>query len=216
MASVPANSSSTVCSLAHWFSELWIRGGWIGVDLFFVLSGFLVSGLLFREHQKFGGISAKDFLIRRGFKIYPAFWMLIGVTALLHGLFRHQFNTKATLSELLFLQNYSRGLWPHTWSLAVEEHFYILLLILLLFLSKRSHSFSSVPTVFVVLAVTSLCLRIYESYSIPYSDMTHLFRLICGWILFFAVSSFHTYIITIRLDSSTLLNGIELRHWHWA
>ena len=63
-------------SFGGWFSETWTRGGWIGVDLFFVLSGFLVSGLLFREHQKFGTISAKDFLIRRGFKIYPAFWVL--------------------------------------------------------------------------------------------------------------------------------------------
>jgi len=44
--------------------------GWIGVDLFFVLSGFLISGLLFKEFQKFGAINPKLFLIRRGFKIY--------------------------------------------------------------------------------------------------------------------------------------------------
>jgi peptidoglycan/LPS O-acetylase OafA/YrhL len=56
---------------AHSFTTLWVRGGWIGVDLFFVLSGFLVSGLLFRGHQKFGVLSGKDFLIRRGLKIYP-------------------------------------------------------------------------------------------------------------------------------------------------
>jgi len=45
------------------------RGGWIGVDLFFVLSGFLVSGLLFQEHLKTGEMSPARFLIRRGFKI---------------------------------------------------------------------------------------------------------------------------------------------------
>src|SRR6478609_6217276 len=44
--------------------------GWAGVDLFFVLSGFLVSGLLFREHQHYGDVHAGRFLIRRGFKIY--------------------------------------------------------------------------------------------------------------------------------------------------
>jgi peptidoglycan/LPS O-acetylase OafA/YrhL len=49
--------------------------GWIGVDLFFVLSGFLVSGLLFKEYIKFGNIRPKLFLIRRGFKIYPIYFL---------------------------------------------------------------------------------------------------------------------------------------------
>src|SRR3954462_14107971 len=56
------------------------RGGWVGVDLFFVLSGFLVSGILFRQYQRDGHIRPIQFLIRRGFKIYPAFWALILVT----------------------------------------------------------------------------------------------------------------------------------------
>jgi peptidoglycan/LPS O-acetylase OafA/YrhL len=51
------------------------RMGWIGVDLFFVLSGFLVSGLLFKEYVKFGDIKPKLFLIRRGFKIYPIYFL---------------------------------------------------------------------------------------------------------------------------------------------
>ncbi len=51
------------------------KGGWIGVDLFFVLSGFLIASLLFKEHKASGSIDLKRFLIRRGFKIYPAFWI---------------------------------------------------------------------------------------------------------------------------------------------
>jgi peptidoglycan/LPS O-acetylase OafA/YrhL len=55
----------------------WMNVGWAGVDLFFVLSGFLISGLLFNEYQKTGEISLKRFYLRRGFKIYPAFWAML-------------------------------------------------------------------------------------------------------------------------------------------
>lgn len=50
-----------------------VQGGWIGVDLFFVLSGYLVAGLIFKEWQQTGHFNACRFLIRRGLKIYPAF-----------------------------------------------------------------------------------------------------------------------------------------------
>lgn len=149
----------------HFVSSGWHRGGWVGVDLFFVLSGFLVSGLLFREHGNFGVIAAKQFLIRRGFKIYPAFWVFMAVTVaeafLLHG----RFHPKAVLSELLFVQNYAFPHWNHTWSLAVEEHFYILLLLLLLFLGTRdsSNPFRSVPKIFAVIGIFSLSGRLLTS-----------------------------------------------------
>lgn len=51
--------------------------GWVGVDLFFVLSGFLVSGLLFGEYKKTGGIDFPRFFVRRGLKIYPLFYLII-------------------------------------------------------------------------------------------------------------------------------------------
>src|SRR5689334_20467843 len=67
----------------HYLTIYTATMGWIGVDLFFVLSGFLVSGLLFAEYQKFGNIDTKRFLIRRGFKIYPAFYFSVFVTLFL-------------------------------------------------------------------------------------------------------------------------------------
>jgi peptidoglycan/LPS O-acetylase OafA/YrhL len=54
--------------------------GYVGVDMFFVLSGFLISGLLYREYQKRGAISFKRFFIRRGLKIYPACLVMLLVT----------------------------------------------------------------------------------------------------------------------------------------
>lgn len=110
--------------------DTWIRGGWVGVDLFFVLSGFLVSGLLFTDYRKRGKLPVGRFYIRRGWKIYPPFLVLIGVTAL-KDIVRGKFWSRPYVAELLFLQNYMGGRWGHTWSLAVEEHFYLVLPILL-------------------------------------------------------------------------------------
>lgn len=100
--------------------------GWIGVDLFFVLSGFLVSGLLFKEYQRFGNIHPKRFLIRRGFKIYPIYFLFY-IPYLIPILISGDLNVRGLLSDLLFVQNYLWG-WGYayiaSWSLAVEEHFY--------------------------------------------------------------------------------------------
>jgi peptidoglycan/LPS O-acetylase OafA/YrhL len=53
------------------YYALWGRVGWIGVDLFFVLSGFLISGLLFQEYKRTGMIDFWRFMFRRGLKIWP-------------------------------------------------------------------------------------------------------------------------------------------------
>ncbi len=100
--------------------------GWIGVDLFFVLSGYLVSGLLFREYLKFGNIKPGRFLIRRGFKIYPIYYIFF-LLYLSRVIAHHHFNIVGCLSDILFVQNYVWGLGfaiPPSWSLAIEEHFY--------------------------------------------------------------------------------------------
>lgn len=103
--------------------------GWIGVDLFFVLSGFLVSGLLFKEYNKYGEINIKRFLIRRGFKIYPLFY-ITAIPYLLFQIYYNNFSLYNLFGDLLFMQNYVSNwayLYPGGWSLAVEEHFYLLI-----------------------------------------------------------------------------------------
>ncbi|MSP58983.1 MAG: acyltransferase [Myxococcales bacterium] len=98
-------------AVVHTALAEWRRFGWIGVDLFFVLSGFLVSGLLFREHQRHGRLFAGRFLIRRGFKIYPGFYLLLFATWLVLG---RWLPPHALLSEGLFVQNYWLSAWAHT------------------------------------------------------------------------------------------------------
>lgn len=107
-------------------NQLLVNMGWIGVDLFFVLSGFLVSGLLFREYKRFGELNIKRFLIRRGFKIYPLFYVT-AVPYIIIKILDNQFSLTHLLGDLFFLQNYVSNwgyLYAAGWSLAVEEHFY--------------------------------------------------------------------------------------------
>ena len=168
----------------HQITRVWSRGGWAGVDLFFVLSGFLIGGLLFNEYKKRGAIDVKRFLVRRAFKIYPAFWFLIAVTLLVNFLSGDAIYRGGFLSELLFVQNYHPGIWAHTWSLAVEEHFYIFLSFLffaLLAIGKKSatNAFESIPKIFVALAVACFVLRYITDFYFGFSyavniEQTHL------------------------------------------
>ena len=118
-----------------------ITVGWVGVDLFFVLSGFLVSNLLFQEYKQTQTVKPIRFLIRRGFKIYPLFYIMIFLLFFIESHLNPQYYDiyKARLfNEVLFIQNYHYDvtLIGHTWSLAVEEHFYFALALLFFILAK--------------------------------------------------------------------------------
>ncbi len=128
----------------------WNTGGALGVDLFFVLSGFLVSGLLFSEFKKHGEISLSRFYVRRAWRIYPAFYTLVIITYFFSWwLTGWKMHDRQLFSELFFLQNYQQGYWNHTWTLALEEHFYILLPLALLAMVRRNpksaNPFRAVP-----------------------------------------------------------------------
>src|SRR6266511_858077 len=69
--------ATTVAPAVQAAATFWYQIGWVAIDLFFVLSGFLISGLLFTEYQKHGTVRIGRFLIRRGFKIYPAFYVML-------------------------------------------------------------------------------------------------------------------------------------------
>src|SRR6266436_3874649 len=86
--------------------------GWVGVDLFFVLSGFLISGLLFSEYKTRNSISFKRFFIRRGLKIYPAFYLFLLLTGITGELvFRSHPKSVQYLHEIFFVMNYEHGVW---------------------------------------------------------------------------------------------------------
>jgi peptidoglycan/LPS O-acetylase OafA/YrhL len=157
-------------------AQIWsftTRVGWIGVDLFFVLSGFLISGLLYSEYKQRQDISFRRFFVRRGLKIYPAFYLLLLATFAAQHLLWHGTPERPIkfFYEAAFIQNYFYGIWTHTWSLAVEEHFYLGLALLLLILARiskdRLNPFRSIPWVFAGVAGLCLALRAWTIWIAP-------------------------------------------------
>ncbi len=107
-------------------------GGPVGVTLFFVLSGYLITRLLLIEKDRFGRVSLKAFYGRRALRLFPALLIyLVGIAVLLafSGLEAPIWNV--TWPPAFYLANYAQifdhSVFPHrhTWSLAVEEHFYL-------------------------------------------------------------------------------------------
>lgn len=122
----------------HSFANgLWHWIGWSGVDLFFVLSGFLVSGLIFQEIKTQGDVRLGRFLVRRALKIYPSFYVFLLVSVLAAWITDRNYETSQLLSEIFYLQSYFDGLWMHTWSLAVEEHFYLVFALVVAFWQRQ-------------------------------------------------------------------------------
>ena len=169
----PRESAPAVLWVADWFRHY----GGLGVDLFFVLSGFLVSGLLFREYLAHGRADVPRFLIRRGFKIYPAFYVFIILTFLLRLRAGDTLTSRNLLSELLFVQNYGPYVWSHTWSLAVEEHFYLLLAAIVMALCRwvPRAPLERIPLIFWCTTAAVFVARAVTIAHAPYATPTHRF-----------------------------------------
>src|SRR5689334_1891242 len=176
--------------------------GWVGVDLFFVLSGFLVSGLLFREYQQTQQVQSVRFLLRRGFKIYPQFYLLIGLTALIPFWVGKPAPGLQLTSETLFIQNYFRGLWSHTSSLAVEEHFYLLMTIVIAIFARRGGNdpFQGFPKWISAAFAGTLFLRVATWWLHPGGQNLNEFLYL------------HHFPSHLRMDS--LLAGVLVSYYH--
>ncbi|RXK55721.1 acyltransferase [Oleiharenicola lentus] len=128
--------------------------GWIGVDLFFVVSGFLISRILFREIDQTGRINPGRFWFRRGCKIWPSYFVFysIGMASVVLGDPSAPVHSQGKYwPNLLFIQNYFPDdmRWRHSWSLAVEEQFYIILpLLLMLCLMSRARRLGEASNLF--------------------------------------------------------------------
>jgi peptidoglycan/LPS O-acetylase OafA/YrhL len=162
---IPLAKTGALEPVAHFFYLF----GWTGVDLFFVLSGFLVGGLLMKEIRDRHTLDVKRFLIRRCCKIWPAYfvylaWFFLFMTRI-RSMERASFGQAffQLLPNFIHLQNYLGSPRGHTWSLAVEEHFYLLLPLFLLWMSRqpRASYGKLIGTVTLSLMIACTALRLW-------------------------------------------------------
>ncbi|WP_417205738.1 acyltransferase family protein [Antarctobacter sp.] len=142
-----------VLSVVLYHFGLPLLGGFVGVDIFFVISGFLIGGILWREYDATGRINLRTFYIRRFRRLAPAFFTMLLVTTAFGWVillpFEFREYGKAVIASTVYLSNVlffrQAGYFDtasedkpllHTWSLAVEEQFYIFLPLLLILLAR--------------------------------------------------------------------------------
>jgi peptidoglycan/LPS O-acetylase OafA/YrhL len=128
------------------------REGLVGVDVFFVLSGYLITSLLLKEHTRRGSISLSRFYTRRMLRLYPALAVLV-VVATVVALVDHTARPiPDALAALLYVTDFwvqfhpGTSLLAHTWSLSVEEQFYLIWPIALTVVLRRRWSINAVLT----------------------------------------------------------------------
>jgi len=186
--------------LFHFWPKI-LRGGFIGVDIFFVISGFLITSIIYREKLS-GVFSFKSFYLRRIKRILPAFFVMLFLTYVLaYFLLLPEdlviFSKNASCASLYFSNicfmggksyfavNSTENPILHTWSLGVEEQYY-LLWPLLLFISMKLMNKKGLYVLFTALLFSSLFFAIYcLSHNVKvgyYSVFSRAFELLLGSI----------------------------------
>jgi peptidoglycan/LPS O-acetylase OafA/YrhL len=165
--------------LAYHFPMPFLEGGFLGVDLFFVLSGFLITTLLYVEWEETGAIRLGAFYGRRALRLFPGLvaCLLVGLLAVhlvgdadLVERSRTGALSAATgaLSAAFYVANWMRathgndalGVFNHTWSLSVEEQFYILWPVLLWTLLRSGRTSRHITTILTLALVLSIVWRL--------------------------------------------------------
>src|SRR5436853_761906 len=129
------------------------RFGWIGVDLFFVLSGYLIGGQLLAPLRRDERVKLGRFFARRALRIMPAYFAVLAIYFFLPSWREYPEMSQPLWKFLLSVQNialHGGTAFSHAWSLAIEDQFYLALPFVLLFLYRRSHAAILVPCLLLI------------------------------------------------------------------
>ena len=186
-----------------WLPDL-AKFGWTGVDLFFVLSGFLISSQLFAQIKQGQKISFKNFFLKRLFRIVPAFLVTIGLYYFFP-FFREKERLPPlwkflTFTQILGLNLKDFGTFSHAWSLCVEEHFYLVLPLILILL-QLTNTLKKSYGLLIALLLFGFAVRIYSfnQFYLPNAEDEN------SWLYWYKYIYYPTY---NRLDG--LLVGVSI------
>ena len=161
---------SVLAVIVYHANKLWLPGGFLGVEVFFVISGYLITLLLLAESEKNGTVSLKEFWLRRARRLLPALWVVVLGVVVFAALFQREIlgTLRGDVIAALFYGFNWFQVWVgtsyftsfefvplrHLWSLAVEEQFYLIWPVVMLVVAKfGKRRLPIVSAVFVLIAV---------------------------------------------------------------
>ena len=195
----------------------WLAGGFVGVDIFYVLSGYLITGLLVQEIRTTGGLRFANFYVRRLRRLLPALLLMLAVTCFLGRLLlapdTQPEQASAAAAAALWLSNFhfafsnmgyfapgpETNLFLHTWSLGVEEQFYLVWPLLMVLVmgawggAKRRPDARQLKWLFGAIFAVSLVLSLYWTWHAPhlafYMMPSRAWQFALGALVFLLVGS---------------------------
>lgn len=194
--------------------------GWTGVDLFFILSGFLIGRQLWKELRETNTVNIGRFLLRRGLRIWPLYFTAVlgyFVWSLAAGL-----NLKPLLADVFFVSNYFHCRVKGGWSLSTEEQFYIAAPVLLfLFRFIRNRALVLIPVIWMIVLPLLRYLALARAPGLSVSDVIyspiHLHSdglaagLILSWLSVFCPKWWSSGKAALWLPAVVIASGLALR-----
>ncbi|MCU0664687.1 MAG: acyltransferase, partial [Myxococcota bacterium] len=206
-----------------------VTGGFVGVDVFFVISGFLITNLLIAEQNSKGRISLLNFYVRRVRRILPAFLLVIVGTLILSWIFLYPVNgeqqtvAKSAIAALLLSANHffystisyfnnQAEQMPllHLWSLSVEEQFYVVWPLLLLLLSDRRRLLLVLIAVWIASFALSVWLVIWDQSAAFFLMPARAWELATGALLAFFIPASSSHGSKYHIGIACSLLGITM------
>jgi peptidoglycan/LPS O-acetylase OafA/YrhL len=178
----------------------WMPGGFLGVEVFFVVSGYLITSLLLSERRETGRVSYQHFYLRRARRLLPAVWVLLAFVVAYALLFLPD-SIETLRGDVLAALTYTSNWWQiiadrsyavsagrpellkHLWSLAIEEQFYLFWPVALIFMLRKLGRSRTVVMILGIAAASTVALGVTSFVSIDfayYSTFTRLSGLLLG------------------------------------
>ncbi|MEY3616071.1 MAG: hypothetical protein RLZZ518_1073 [Actinomycetota bacterium] len=168
---------AVVAVIVYHANKSWLGGGFLGVEVFFVISGFLITSLLIAESERDGTISLKQFWLRRARRLLPAMWMLLLLVAVYCSLFEREMLGSLRgdiIAALVYGFNWFQ-IWVgtsyftafdfvplrHLWSLAVEEQFYLFWPLLMFVFTRVGRR--RMPVIGLLFIATAIAIAIFTA-----------------------------------------------------